>query len=73
MIKLEIDKRECDIVAKGDREDVVTETVLAIDQLFEVVAKASGLKFEAAALLIYQQVQLAHNKIKEQKEPKNGK
>lgn len=73
MIKLEINKNECDIVAKGDREDVLTESVLAIDQLFEMVANASGLKFEAAALLTYQQVQLAHNKIKEQKEPKNGK
>ena len=70
MLTIKVYKKEAHVSAEGERIGLLAEAVIAFDVITETVAEATGMSYASAALLLYQQAQIAHNKAKEKK---NGK
>ena len=70
MLTIKVNKKEAHVSAEGERIGLLAEAVIAFDVITETVAEATGMSYTSAALLLYQQAQIAHNKAKEKK---NGK
>ncbi|MBP0977762.1 MAG: hypothetical protein J6W65_06710 [Oscillospiraceae bacterium] len=70
MLTIKVNKKEAHVSAEGERIGLLAEAVIAFDVITETVAEATGMSYASAALLLYQQAQIAHNKAKEKK---NGK
>ncbi|MBP1591517.1 MAG: hypothetical protein ILP22_05740 [Oscillospiraceae bacterium] len=70
MLTIKVYKKEAHVNAAGERLDVLAEAVIAFDVITETVAEATGMSYASAALILYQQALISHNKAKEKK---NGK
>ena len=67
MLTIKVNKKEAHVNAEGERIGLLAEAVIAFDVITETIAEATGMSYASAALLLYQQAQISHNKAKEKR------
>ena len=67
MIEMKINNLECELKVTGERHDCIGEAAIGYLELCEAVARAGGMSFESAALLLYQNVMRMYSRHKGEK------